>query len=59
MSSPLDLPISIVSDIIKNHLGIFLRLNKNLLDNEVLLSKNTKIAFSRIGGIFILYLSNL
>ena len=58
MSSPLDLPISIVSDIIKNHLGIFLRL-KNLLDNEVLLSKNTKIAFSRIGGIFILYLSNL
>jgi hypothetical protein len=31
----------------------------NYLDDVVLLSKNTKIAFSRIGGVFILYLANL
>lgn len=48
MTTPIDLPISIVSEIIKNS-----------LTEDVLLSKNTKIAFSRIGGVFILYISNL
>ena len=48
MTSPIDLPVSIVSEIIRNS-----------LDEDVLLSKNTKIAFSRIGGDFILYISNL
>ena len=48
MSTPIDLPLSITSEIIKN--GIV---------DEVCLSKNTKIAFSRIGGLFILYISNL
>ena len=48
MTSPIDLPITVVSEIIKNY-----------LDDDVLLSKNTKIAFSRIGGVFILYLANL
>ena len=48
MSTPIDLPLSIISEIIKN--GIV---------DEVCLSKNTKIAFSRIGGLFILYISNL
>lgn len=48
MTTPIDLPISIVSEIIKNS-----------LIEDVLLSKNTKIAFSRIGGVFILYISNL
>lgn len=48
MTSPIDLPVSIVSEIIKNS-----------LDDDVLLSKNTKVAFSRIGGVFILYISNL
>lgn len=48
MTSPIDLPITVVSEIIKNS-----------LEDDVLLSKNTKIAFSRIGGVFILYISNL
>ena len=48
MTSPIDLPVSIVSEIIRNS-----------LDEDVLLSKNTKIAFSRIGGVFILTISNL
>ena len=48
MTSPIDLPITVVSEIIKNN-----------LEDDVLLSKNTKIAFSRIGGVFILYISNL
>ena len=48
MATPIDLPLSITTDIIKS--GIF---------DEVCLSKSTKIAFSRIGGLFILYLSNL
>lgn len=48
MSTPADLPISIVTEIIKN--GI---------DGDVCLSKNTKIAFSRLGGVFILYIANL
>lgn len=48
MTSQIDLPISIVSEIIKNYIG-----------EDVLLSKNTKIAFSRIGGVFILYIANL
>lgn len=48
MTSPIDLPITITSEIIKNS-----------LDNDVLLSKNTKIAFSRIGGTFILFISHL
>lgn len=48
MSTPIDLPLSITSEIIKNG-----------LKDEVCLSKNTKIAFSRIGGLFILYISNL
>ena len=48
MTSQIDLPITVVSEIIKNY-----------LDDDVLLSKNTKIAFSRIGGVFILYISNL
>ena len=48
MISTIDLQVSIVSEIIGNS-----------LDEDVLLSKNTKIAFSRIGGVFILYISNL
>ncbi len=48
MTSPIDLPITVVSEIIRNN-----------LEDDVLLSKNTKIAFSRIGGVFILYISNL
>ncbi len=48
MATPIDLPLSITSEIIKN--GIV---------DDVCLSKNTKIAFSRIGGLFILYISNL
>ena len=48
MTSPIDLPISITYDIIKTS-----------LDNEVLLSKNTKVAFSRIGGVFIMYITHL
>jgi hypothetical protein len=48
MTSPIDLPISIVSEIIRNS-----------LDEDVSLTKNVKIAFSRIGGVFILYISNL
>lgn len=48
MTSPIDLPISITYDIIKAS-----------LDNDVLLSKNTKVAFSRIGGVFILYITHL
>ena len=48
MTTPIDLPLSITSEIIKN--GIV---------DDVCLSKNTKIAFSRIGGLFIFYLSNL
>ena len=48
MTTPIDLPLSITSEIIKN--GIV---------DDVCLSKNTKIAFSRIGGLFILYISNL
>ena len=47
MTSQIDLPITVVSEIIKNY-----------LEEDVLLSKNTKIAFSRIGGVFILYLAN-
>ena len=48
MSSPIDLPLTITSEIIKNS-----------LDSDVMLSKNTKIAFSRIGGVFILYISHI
>jgi len=48
MSTPIDLPLSITSEIIKNGIS-----------EEVCLSKSTKIAFSRIGGLFILYISNL
>lgn len=48
MTSPIDLPISIINDIIKSN-----------IDSDVLLSKNTKLAFSRIGGVFIMYLSHL
>jgi hypothetical protein len=48
MTSPIDLPITVVSEIIKNN-----------IDEDVCLSKNTKIAFSRIGGVFILYIANL
>ena len=48
MSNPIDLPISVVSEIIKNS-----------LDEDILIKKNSKLAFSRIGGVFILYLSNL
>ena len=48
MSTPIDLPLSITTEIIKN--GI---------DNDVILSKNTKIAFSRIGGVFISYIASL
>jgi DNA polymerase epsilon subunit 3 len=48
MASPIDLPLTITSELIKN-----------CLDNDVILSKNTKIAFSRIGGVFILYISHL
>jgi hypothetical protein len=48
MTSPIDLPISVVSEIIKNN-----------LEEDVILSKNTKIALSRIGGVFILFMSNL
>jgi hypothetical protein len=55
MTSPIDLPINIVSEIIKNSFGK----NKFNLDNEVMLSKNTRIAFSRIGGVYILYITNL
>ena len=48
MSTPIDLPLSITSEIVKK--GI---------NEDTCLSKNTKIAFSRIGGLFILYISNL
>ena len=48
MTSPIDLPITVVSEIIKNNIDVY-----------VCLSKNTKIAFSRIGGVFILYIANL
>lgn len=48
MTSQIDLPISIINDIIKSN-----------IDSDVLLSKNTKLAFSRIGGVFIMYLSHL
>lgn len=48
MTSPIDLPLSITSEIIKNK-----------LDSEIMLNKNTKLAFSRIGGVFVLYISHL
>jgi histone H3/H4 len=48
MTSQIDLPISITYEIIKS-----------CLDSDVLLSKNTKVAFSRIGGVFIMYISHL
>jgi hypothetical protein len=48
MATPIDLPLSITSELIKNSIS-----------EEVCLSKSTKIAFSRIGGVFILYISNL
>ena len=48
MSSPIDLPMSITSEIVKN-----------CIDSDVILSKTTKSAFSRIGGVFILYISHL
>lgn len=48
MATPIDLPLSITSELIKNNIS-----------EEVCLSKSTKIAFSRIGGVFILYISNL
>lgn len=48
MTSPIDLPLSITSEIIKNK-----------LDSDIMLNKNTKLAFSRIGGVFVLYISHL
>lgn len=48
MASPIDLPLSITSEIIKSK-----------LDSEIMLNKNTKLAFSRIGGVFVLYISHL
>ena len=39
MSGPIDLPISVVAEIIKNS-----------LDEDILINKNSKIAFSRIAG---------
>jgi hypothetical protein len=57
MTSQIDLPITIVSEIIKNNLGISSKIIS--IDDDVLLSKNTKVAFSRIGGVFILYITNL
>lgn len=48
MSSQIDLPLTVVTEIIKHNLG-----------EDIQLSKNTKIAFSRLGGVFILYISNL
>ena len=43
----------------KYTLSITSEIIKNGLKDEVCLTKNTKIAFSRIGGLFILYISNL
>ena len=48
MTSQIDLPLSITNEIVKN-----------ILDSDILLSKNTKLAFSRIGGVFILYISHI
>lgn len=48
MSAPIDLPITVITEIIKNS-----------LDEDTQLSKNTKLAFSRIGGVFILYITNM
>ena len=47
-SSEIDLPISIVTEIIKK-----------TISEDVCLSKSTKRAFSRLGGVFILYIANL
>lgn len=48
MTSQIDLPLSITNEIIKT-----------FIDSDILLSKNTKLAFSRIGGVFIMYISHL
>lgn len=48
MSAPIDLPVSVITEIIKNN-----------LEEDTQLSKNTKLAFSRIGGVFILFISNM
>ena len=48
MTSQIDLPLSITNEIVKS-----------ILDSDILLSKNTKLAFSRIGGVFILYISHI
>ena len=45
---PSDLPLSITSEIIKRS-----------IDEDICLSKSTKIAFSRLGGVFILFISQM